>query len=292
MAKLYAINFFSPGSQGEGEVYKRVRDLNTKTAYTRGKVDRVLEYEDRDIVELKKECPEIMNISRGAGLWLWKPYIIYDALNKTEEGAYLFYCDAGSIYWSDVHQLVRIMQRDNISIMPFEIPLIAKYWTKRETFIQMNCSEYMHNQCQAGFLLLRNDSISKSFIKEWLENCKDIKKLSGHHYFPEIEEFPEFISHREDQSILDILVRKHKLQTYREPSDHGYIKTWYKGCGSAFNFKKFRNSPYGIIVLNPRKADPHLYEKRMRRFFLKKKLGLESDFMIRLKRGILKMLYK
>lgn len=36
MRKLYAVNFFSPGPRGEGEIYRKVRDYNTKTAYTRG----------------------------------------------------------------------------------------------------------------------------------------------------------------------------------------------------------------------------------------------------------------
>lgn len=292
MGKLYAVNFFSPGPRGEGEIYRKVRDYNTKTAYTRGKVDRVFEYEDRDITPLKEECPEIMGISRGAGLWLWKPYIIYDALTKIEEGDYLFYCDAGSIYWNDVHQLVQVMVRDNISIMPFELPLIARYWTKHETFVQMGCTDFDHNQCQATFLLMKNSSEARSFIKEWLEHSKDIKKLSGEHFFSEIQEFPEYISHREDQSILDILVRKHNLQTYREPSDHGYIKTWYKGYGNAFNLRKFKNSPYGIIVLNPKKSDPFLYERNTRRFLLKKKFGLESEFMIKIKGRFFALLNK
>lgn len=57
MRKLYAVNFFSPGPRGEGEIYRKVRDYNTKTAYTRGKVDRVFEYEDRGYYSIKGRMP-------------------------------------------------------------------------------------------------------------------------------------------------------------------------------------------------------------------------------------------
>ena len=84
MKKLYVCNFAD-------ERYVCQQQLNTKSAYEKGKADKVLEFHEQDILELKRDFPEHFKIARGGGLWLWKPYIILKALDMIEDSDYLFY---------------------------------------------------------------------------------------------------------------------------------------------------------------------------------------------------------
>ena len=69
MEKLYVCNYAN-------EKYFSQQQLNSQSAYEKGKVDGVLEFHEQDIVDLKKEHPEHFNITRGGGLWIWKPMSI------------------------------------------------------------------------------------------------------------------------------------------------------------------------------------------------------------------------
>ncbi|MGL1292513.1 hypothetical protein ACSTJK_24570, partial [Vibrio parahaemolyticus] len=42
-----------------------------------------------------REHREILDRSRGAGNWAWKPYIIADALEKRRDGDFIVFSDTG-----------------------------------------------------------------------------------------------------------------------------------------------------------------------------------------------------
>ena len=49
----------------------------------------------------KQKNAHILNQGRGAGYWLWKPYIIYKWLtddSMEDDNSYLIYSDAGMVY--------------------------------------------------------------------------------------------------------------------------------------------------------------------------------------------------
>ena len=77
---IYVINY------ADGEPYESFRKINTKTAYQFGKANKVIEYSSKDIPQsYKEQHKEIFAYKRGAGLWLWKPYIIHKALSQLNE---------------------------------------------------------------------------------------------------------------------------------------------------------------------------------------------------------------
>ena len=114
---IYVVNYADAS-------FSRNRKYSTLTAYKKGKADKVIEYTPDDIDrDFKKKHANIFSYKRGAGLWLWKPYIISKALKKIDEGDYLFYCDAGTVFVNKIQLLIDVMEKQKHTIMLFELPL-------------------------------------------------------------------------------------------------------------------------------------------------------------------------
>ena len=54
------------------------------------------------------ENKAILDLARGAGYWLWKPFIISETLKEMEEGDCLIYSDSGIEVVADLTPLFRI----------------------------------------------------------------------------------------------------------------------------------------------------------------------------------------
>ena len=68
------------------EGYAVQQRLNTKSAYKKGKADKVFEYHPSDLIELKAKYPDHFKIKRGYGLWFWKPFLILKAMEQMADG--------------------------------------------------------------------------------------------------------------------------------------------------------------------------------------------------------------
>jgi len=251
---IYAINYADSN-------FERNRGYNTKTAYSKGKVDKVIEYSPENIDEdFKKKYANIFSYKRGNGLWLWKPYFILKTLYKIKDGDYLFYCDSGAIFVNKVKYLVDVLKNNNQSVMLFETSLLSRQFTKKESFYLMDFNEFNHNQILSGYILIKKNANSVQFVHEWLDFMCDERILSYKHFLKEIEEFKDFVSHREDQSVLDILARKKRIPVYRDPSDYGDRPWQYASKHWTFAEKTYNNSPYPKILISNRKSNPIIYK--------------------------------
>ena len=251
---IYVINY------ADGEPYESFRRINTKTAYRFGKADKVIEYSSKDIPQsYKEQHKEIFAYKRGAGLWLWKPYLIHKALSQLDEGDWLFYSDAGVTFINDLHHLTRCASDNNLDIFTVEQPLLCRQFTKRECYIKIGATEHGENQA-LGLLLLRKSDLSMQFISQWLSLCEDEELLSPKRFYPDIEEWKDYYAHREDQSLLSLLRDKWQLPAFRDPSDYGEMPFMYIGSGNwDYNPKQYPNSPYPTIILCNRKVHPLKY---------------------------------
>ena len=89
---LLCINYSNEG------LFSPRQQLQTQTAYLFG-ADKVREYSPKDIDPYFYVMNKfVLDLPRGAGYWLWKPYIIKDALASVEDGDYVFYVDSGAFY--------------------------------------------------------------------------------------------------------------------------------------------------------------------------------------------------
>lgn len=252
---IYVINY------ADGEPYESFRKINTKTAYRFGKADKVIEFSSKDIPQsYKDEHKDIFAYKRGAGLWLWKPYLIHKALSQLDEGDWLFYSDAGVTFINDLHHLVRCAQNNNLDIFTVEQPLLCRQFTKRECYIKLGVAEHGENQALGLLLLLRKSDLSMQFVSQWLQLCEDEELISPKRFYPEVDEWSDFAAHREDQSLLSLLRDKWQLPAFRDPSDYGEMPFMYIGSGNwDYNPKRYTNSPYPTIILCNRKVHPFKY---------------------------------
>jgi len=156
----------------------------------------------------------VLDQKLGAGLWLWKPWIILDALNKMPEDAILIYMDAGLSAYRPLDDIINLAAKHNIvlySYPPGEVKSIVR--VKRDAFIKVGCDEERcHNAdyIQATFLALKNNEVSRKFIAEWLHYCSDESVLSR---APSVlaPEHPAFSNHGDDQSVLSAVYYKNPI---------------------------------------------------------------------------------
>ena len=134
----------------------------------------------------------ILTQKRGAGYWLWKPYIILKTLQSMTDGDFLMYADAGSEYIADVSPLFDVLEADKRDYVFFRLPYKQSAWTKRDAFVltgdtlcEINLTSGCDNslcqsqlQLNAAFHLWRKSADSIRFVEQWLEFCKDPRILT------------------------------------------------------------------------------------------------------------------
>lgn len=265
--------------------FKKHQKYNTKTAYKKGKVDKVIEYSPSDIdYKFKNENQSIFSYKRGAGLWLWKPYIISKTLDNVNYNDYIFYCDSGAYYVNNIKYLIDAMESNNKEIMVYELPLISRQWTKTETFEFFKCNndEYKNaNQILATYILIKKTDNTIKFFKEFLDKCCDERYISPKRFNSEIDNDKLFIEHREDQSILSILCMKYNIRPFREPSQYGDRPWEYRQRGFIYNSKKYSNSSYPQIIASYRKENLLKFKvkERVKKILYRLNIYNEKRFM-------------
>lgn len=168
---------------------------------------RHIMYNESMIQPFIKENNQVFKHSRGGGYWLWKPYIIHLELAKMKESDILLYIDSGSHLLQPVDELLEMHKED---VIIFECLHITRKWTKRDLFQKLGADTPAirdSNQIEAGFAIYRKSALP--LVAEWLrlgcipENITDSPSVS--------KNYDDFVEHRHDQSILDILVKQKKL---------------------------------------------------------------------------------
>lgn len=213
--KKYLINYAN-------EIFYKSQKICTEFAYKNG-FDFVFELNEKDIDEkFKKINKNILNKKRGAGYWLWKPYLIHKFLKTLNENDFLFYCDSGSHLINNINFMVDVLEKNKQNIMCFDLQYIEKFYTKMDLFIAMNANSENYKESKqrlAGHQLIKKNKFSLQFYSELLKWCQDYHLISDEQSI--IKNCPDFKSHRHDQSIFSILTKKYQIPSFRDPSQFG-----------------------------------------------------------------------
>ena len=210
----------------------KAQRLNSFTGKHLGRFDRIIPYSPNDIDEkFYEDHRDILSLKRGAGEWLWKPYIILKTLEELNPGDYLFYCDSGAFILHSCRYIFDAMNETDLWVS--DIPLIEKQWTKPIVFQRLGVLERADilnsNQIQGGFVGIRKSTASVSFVRDWLTYCCNRELLLP---LSEDEEIGDCIAHREDQSLLSVLCKVNEVKTHRDPTQYGRIPEKYKGLNA------------------------------------------------------------
>jgi hypothetical protein len=230
------------------EKYFKSLELLGKTSIEIGKSDEFIGYkpEDLKLDNFWAKNQFILSRPRGAGYWIWKPFLILKTFEKLEEGDVVLYSDAGLKVIDNLIPLYEVAQRcpNNGKVM-FKLPAvdvprhIAKTWTKRDCFVLMNADEpkfWNANMSNGAVSLWVKNENTESFLREWLRYLRDPRIVTDDINMCGKPNMIEFKDHRHDQSVLSILAIKYGFEMFRDPTQWG-------------NPEKdlFSNSPYGQL---------------------------------------------
>lgn len=219
MTKLY-ITF-------SGGPYDETTRMIVQRATTLG-ADRVLIYDD---VWLTKQPFYRQNLwlwehphKRGFGWYAWKPYVIWDALSKLNDGDVVLFTDADCIPIAPLDILFQQCILDE-GIMLFASENHRQYeWCKRDCYVVMGQDDSRYYDVPAGVarfaLFQKGPWRTTQFLMEWITYCVNPKANT---FDPSTikEELPGFIEHRVEQAIMSNLSYKYGLTLYREACEAG-----------------------------------------------------------------------
>jgi len=189
-------------------------------------------YTDKDIdIDFKSKYNKILNSKRGAGYWLWKPYIILDMLSKINEGDYLVYMDSGANFIKDPSNILRMLNHKGV--LTFSMVQKTSKWTKGDCFYYINGDDKLkfkdENQIQGTYIFLRKCDESVMFVKKWLDYCTSNDLITDEPNI-KMDNLSDFIDHRHDQSILSLLVYNENImyipQVDQYCIEHGHSRDW------------------------------------------------------------------
>lgn len=232
--------------------YEKTQKLCSKSGFRFG-FDKVIEYTEKNIdKDFKIENAEILRQKRGNGLWLWKPYIIKKTIDEINNGDILFYCDSGAFLFRRPDPIFEILRSQDIWVST--LPLIEKQFTKKYAFEAMELldAKYIDTpQISGSFIAFKKSEFTMNFVNEWLFYCCDKKILEPPKDLD--AEIPEFISHREDQSILSLLVKKYNLKVYSDPSQFGRLPEKYSQKGFVMSY--YGKEDYKPFIIHHRTSN-------------------------------------
>ena len=262
--------------------YAKAQRINSLTGKWIAGFNKIIEYSPGDIDDVfAKEHSYVLSIERGNGLWLWKPYFIYRTLCELSDGDFLFYCDSGAYFIRSIKAIERISHNQGIWISHF--PTITCNWIKPDLFQLMDCDNEAtktSRMIHSAFIGLVKCELSMRFAKDWLDCCCDIRMLdSVNRNYASTD--PRFIEHREDQSVLTLLLKRYysELTTHHDPTQFSRYpeEYWRNRCtGTRSHLYDLTPSPIfyrPIIVLHRSNVDCRVCVKRfLEATILKKRL--------------------
>jgi hypothetical protein len=196
------------------------RGFDTITSYKRQDLDSDFVAKNHDI----------LSRNRGAGYWLWKPYIILKALMAAAPGDIVMYLDCGVRIRNHLGPLIQLAHQHDLL-------LFANFHTNRE-YTKRECLDIMgfrgddlqfareSLQMDAAFMFTKNTTASVEFVRQWLVACQNARAITDDKCQDPglLPEFADLIDHRHDQAILSLLTLMsigQKTPMYIYPTDQG-----------------------------------------------------------------------
>jgi hypothetical protein len=161
----------------------------------------------------------ILDRHRGYGYWLWKPYIISEALAENPRDT-IIYCDVGKaspiMVTAPIAPLVDRCHHHGGILPGTYIPDVQGHCTKRDCFYLMGCDEpkFWESRQVLATWSIWHGSRAVEFVAEWLAYCLDRWCLTDDPSECGLPELPGYIGRRHDQSIVTNLCVRRGLDVY------------------------------------------------------------------------------
>ena len=184
-----------------------------------GIFDEVILYTPKDLPQYVRDT-NLLGFSRGGGFMCWKPAVIYETLQKFDDGDIAVWVDAGctlrkSTEWKI---LLSLMEKYDTVCFQYEDKAYPEwekfgttspaegYWTKRFTLEFLE--DYLQNntirdipQILTGVIFMKGKN--NTVLKQWRDLIIKNPALVADPDKEEIKnQLPTFIGHRHDQSVF------------------------------------------------------------------------------------------
>ncbi len=207
-------------------LYHQAQKLNSATGREVAGFTDVIEFNrGRLQPEFIDNNLDIFSRKRGAGYWVWKPYIILETLKTMSEDDIVFYCDAGAFFVSSFNDyMFDLCMGDEKGLILCNGGHVNKKWTKRDCFHLMGCDTPNYTdmmQLTATFQLCRKTDFTLNFYSEHLKYAEDSRIITDDENTCGKDNYEGFIEHRHDQSILSNLQKKYDATLIEDISQYG-----------------------------------------------------------------------
>lgn len=213
------IHFITYGDNLYDETKKRLYNQ----AINLGWFDSVTSYGPDDLEQdFKEQFKDILELPRGGGYWIWKPYIINKHMDKMNDDDILIYLDAGCYInpkgLERFKEYIEILKNSNEACISFQMSQhIEKKWTTKEIFehFNINCETGVSNdiletgQIIATVKMFKKNYNSMNIIQAWLNPLYQNPLLFTDHYNKKTQ-CDMFIDNRHDQSICSVVCKLYK----------------------------------------------------------------------------------
>src|ERR1700733_13671392 len=146
-------------------------------------IDIIRSYDFGDLLatDFYRDNRAILDQPTGMGYWLWKPYIILEALAGASSGDIVIYADSGLEIIASLDPLIDLCTEENPILLFGNGNFPNSIWTKRDCFILMDSDRarfWTAPHCDAAFCIFRRGAVSLEFVAEWLKFCTDERILT------------------------------------------------------------------------------------------------------------------
>lgn len=161
----------------------------------------------------------ILDEPRGAGYWMWKPWVIVDQLQRLDEGDLLLWVDAGAHFVGPVERIAAVVERHDLDVWLMGQGYRESQYTKRDAFVLLGMDDdhtASTPQRFASCIGVRCTAAGRALAAEYLAACTDRRLVSDDPNTCGLPNHPDFVDHRHDQSILSLLTKRHGIQVVGE----------------------------------------------------------------------------
>lgn len=188
--------------------------------------DEVILWTPGDLPEYIRKSP-LMKYSYGGGFWAWKPCIIYETLQRYEDGTVICYVDAGCTLKKGIEWDMFFEIMEDYDSLCFHYQKIVPEWekfgttsTKIKHWGKRSLLEFLddylgsdayreYNKVLGGILLFKNRN--NVLVRDWLDIIINHPEVV---YEPIGEEcdkqYPYFALHKHEQPVITALSVKHQ----------------------------------------------------------------------------------
>lgn len=213
------------------KVFKKSLSRIRKQAKQCSLFDKVILYSQEDLPAFITSSP-LFAFEKGGGYWLWKPYIIYRTLEKSQIDDVIVYADAGCTLNPDSKQWEEIFNKiKNCNAIFFQYRSNVKYegwerWSEIEGNISPEIIHWMkpsvisyfkdyfgnddflhYNKIMGGIIVIKKTTQILNVIEQWYKISLFHPELLIDPFGKELSMLPDsFNVHRHEQAIITPLV--------------------------------------------------------------------------------------